>query len=230
MEDEPWPDSPCGCPKLTVDVVVFTLRDRQLQVLLVRRDRWPCEGMWEFPGGLVGVDDALEDAATRRLTEKTGLSGLFLEQLYTYGEPQRDPRYRVITVAYLAIVSPSAMAPRAARQSKPVRWWSISQLPALAFDYERILAYALTRLRSGLENTAIGFELLAEEFTLSELQAAHEIVLGEALDRRNFRRKILEAGVIEASGQYRGGEGRPARLYHCREDAVAQVKARRPVP
>jgi 8-oxo-dGTP diphosphatase len=217
-------------PLVTVDVVIFTLRDEDLKVLLVQRGRWPQEGAWAIPGGVVGRDEDLEAAALRKLAEETGLADVYLEQLYTFGAPDRDPRDRVITVAYFAVVPATRIVPRTADDAGCVRWWSIYNLPSLAFDHAAILSYALTRLRYKLEYTAVGFELLPETFTLTELQTAYEIVLGEALDKRNFRRKIQGAGVIEPSGGYRTGEGRPAQLYRYRDDAVAEVKARRLFP
>jgi 8-oxo-dGTP diphosphatase len=223
-------DNDCGCPVVTVDVVIFTLRDGDLQVLLIRRRRWPHEGMWAIPGGLVGPGETLEAAASRKLEEETGLTDVFLEQLYTFGDPERDPRRRVITVAYFAVVPATNVVPRTADDADHVRWWSMDDRPPLAFDHADILNYALTRLRYKLEYTAVGFELLPQQFTLTELQTAYEIVLGEQLDKRNFRRKILSADVIEPAGGYRIGEGRPARLYRYRDDAVAEVKARRLFP
>jgi 8-oxo-dGTP diphosphatase len=217
-------------PLVMVDVVIFTLRDDDLKVLLIRRRRQPHEGMWAIPGGSIGLTEPLEAAALRTLKEETGLGDVFLEQLYTFGEPKRDPRDRVITVAYFSVVPASNVVPCVAEVAERVRWWSIYDLPSLAFDHAAILSYALTRLRYKLEYTAVGFELLPEEFTLSELQSAYEVVLGEELDKRNFRRKILSAGIIESSGRYRSGEGRPARLYRYRADAVAEVKARRLFP
>jgi ADP-ribose pyrophosphatase YjhB (NUDIX family) len=215
---------------VTVDVIAFTLRDDDLQVLLVRRKKWPCEGMWAIPGGLIGLNETLEAAARRKLEEETGLTGVYMEQLYTFGAPARDPRDRVISVTYFAVVPATGIVPRASDDAEHVRWWSIYHLPPLAFDHADILSYALTRLRYKLEYTAVGFELIPEAFPLTELQSAYEIVLGEELDKRNFRRKILDAGVIEPSGGYRSGEGRPARLYRYRDDAVAEVKARRLFP
>jgi 8-oxo-dGTP diphosphatase len=222
--------APGARPLVTVDVVIFTLRDQDLKVLLVQRGRWPQEGRWAIPGGAVGPDEGLEAAAQRKLAEETGLADVYLEQLYTFGVPDRDPRDRVITVAYFAVVPATRIVPGAAGNAGRVRWWSIYDLPPLAFDHGAILSYALTRLRYKLEYTAVGFELLPETFTLTELQSAYEIVLGEALDKRNFRRKIQGAGVIEPTGGYRSGEGRPARLYRYRDDAVAEVKARRLFP
>jgi 8-oxo-dGTP diphosphatase len=217
-------------PLVTVDVVIFALRAGSLHVLLVRRKRPPCEGMWAIPGGTIGLEEDLESAAVRTLQEETGLGDVFLEQLYTFGDPDRDARGRVITISYFAVVPASGLVPGAAEDGERVRWWSMHDLPPLAFDHGDILNYALIRLRYKLEYTAVGFELLPDQFTLSELQRAYEIVLGEELDKRNFRRKILSAGVIEPSGSFRAGEGRPARLYRYREDAVAEVKARRLFP
>lgn len=224
------------CDRLivTVDVVIFSLRDNaqasDLQVLLIRRRRAPFLGMWAIPGGPVARDEALEATAQRKLAEETGLTGIYLEQLYTFGEPERDPRNRVVTVAYFALVPVNAPVPRTDQDAEQVRWWSINSLPCLAFDHGHILHYALRRLRYKLEYTAVGFELLPDEFTLTELQTAYEIVLGEELDKRNFRRKILSAGILETSGGHRSGEGRPARLYRYRQDAAAEGKARRLFP
>ncbi len=216
---------PLQRPVVTVDVVIFTLRDNDLQVLLVRCTEPHQDGTWAIPGRLVGLEEALEDAAVCTLQDETGLTGVYLEQLYTFGEPGRIPGDRVIAVAYLALIPAAGV-----NETDSAGWWSIYSLPPLAFDHARILDYALTRLRYKLEYTAVGFEFLPNEFTLTQLQTAYEIVLGEALDKRNFRRKILSAGIIEPSGDYRTGEGRPACLYCYREDAVAEVRARRLFP
>jgi 8-oxo-dGTP diphosphatase len=223
-------DAGRDCPQVSVDVVIFTLRDGELRVLLVRRSRQPFEGMWAIPGGVIGPNEALKAAAQRQLREQTGLNNVFLEQLYTFGEPGRHPSRRMITVTYFAVVPTNGAVPCANDEAARVRWWPVDDLPPLAFDHAGILSYALTRLRYKLEYTAVGFELLPDVFTLTELQTAYEIVLGEQLDKRNFRRKILDAGVIEPTGDHRSGEGRPARLYRYRQDAVAEVKARRLFP
>jgi len=225
-------------PLVTVDVAIFCLRDDDLQVLLA------CPGpegtTWAIPGGPIGPDEDLEAAAVRTLAEQASLRDVYLEQLYTFGRPGRVPGGPAIAVVYLAVVSAAdvppgteACAPAGSRRGDRglrVRWWSIYDLPPLAFDHAAILRYALTRLRFKLEYTAVGFELLPPTFTLSELQKAYEVILGEELDKRNFRRKILEAGIIEPSGGTRSGEGRPAQLYRYRADAVAEVKARRLFP
>jgi 8-oxo-dGTP diphosphatase len=213
--------------QVTVDVVIFTLFDDDLRILLVRRGPAGAK-QWALPGGVPRPDEGLESAALRILAAEAGLGDVYLEQLYTFGEPGRHPGGRVITVAYFAVV-PADQAASVCCGSD-LGWRSVYDLPSLAFDHGRIVDYALTRLRYKLEYTAVGFELLPCEFTLSELQAAYEIVLGEELDKRNFRRKILRADVIEPSGSYRSGEGRPARLYRYREHAVAEVKARRLFP
>jgi 8-oxo-dGTP diphosphatase len=218
-------------PALTVDIVVFTLQEDQLQVLLVQRGAEPFAGRWALPGGFVEVDESLEDAAHRELAEETGIQDAYLEQLYTYGDPGRDPRERVVTVAYFALVPTGTLIRQeGGSDATQAQWFPTSNLPTLAFDHSEITYYALRRLRYKLEYTAVGFELLPEEFTLTQIQSTYEVVLGEKLDKRNFRRRILEACVIEQTPNMHSGEGRPARLYRYRPDAVAEVKARRLFP
>jgi 8-oxo-dGTP diphosphatase len=219
-------------PSVTVDVVIFTLIEEELQVLLVRRKYPPFAGMWAIPGGFVHIDESLEDAAARELEEETGVTNVYIEQLYTFGKPNRDPRTRVITVAYFALVPHTDVKHRPGDDAEATGWFSMDELPEqLAFDHNEILDYALTRLRYKLEYTSVGFQLLPDEFTLSELQHAYEIILGEGLDKRNFRRKILSSGILEKTDKKKKeGEGRPAMLYRYREDAIAEVKARRLFP
>lgn len=219
-------------PSVTVDVVIFSILDETLKVLLIKRKSWPHEGMWAIPGGFVRMSESLEEAAYRELAEETSVTSadVYLEQLYTFGSPERDPRARVITVAYFALVSADKLNPQAASDAEEVGWFSIYDLPALAFDHADILDYALTRLRYKLEYTAVGFQLLPEKFTLRELQDVYEIILGAKLDKGNFRSKLRKTNVVEMVGGYRDTGGRPARLYRFREDAVAEVKARRLFP
>jgi 8-oxo-dGTP diphosphatase len=202
-------------PSVTVDVVLFAYRENDLQVLLIRRKKWPYQDYWAIPGGFIQMDESLEQSALRELREETGVDGVYLEQLYTFGDPERDPRTRVISVAYFALLG-AGQGPQVqgGDDAAEARWWSMAELPPLAFDHDRILRYAHQRLRWKLEHTALGFLLLPETFTLGELQAAYEAVMGERLDKRNFRRKILATGVLEETGDYRnGGLRRPARLY-----------------
>jgi len=218
---------------LTVDVIIFRLREGELQTLLIKRGLAPYKGRWAIPGGFVRPDESVDAAARRELFEETGLKEVYLEQLYTFGEPKRDPRGRVVTVAYFVLAAIAQAAPQAGDDAAEAQWRPITDLPPLAFDHASILAYALKRLRYKLEYTAVGFELLPEEFTLTELQTAYEIILGETLDKRNFRRRLLEADppIIEETGKYRTGQVGPrAQLYRYRDDAVAEVRARRLFP
>jgi 8-oxo-dGTP diphosphatase len=219
-------------PALTVDVVIFTLRENRLHVLLVQRGEEPFAGMWALPGGYVHMGESLEEAASRELEEETGLNQAYLEQLYTYGDPGRDPRGRVVSVAYFALIPADAPSVRSegGSDARQAGWFAVEKLPQLAFDHTEIIRYALRRLRYKLEYTAAGFELLPDTFTLSEIQHTYEMILGEKLDKRNFRRRILEAGIIEPTPLRRTGEGRPAQLYCYREDAVAEIRARRLFP
>lgn len=210
--------APNGYPRLmvTVDVVILTLRENDLQVLLVRRRNSPFAGMWAIPGGFVDIDEPLEAAASRELEEETGVQGVYLEQFHTFGDPGRDPRGRIITVAYLALVRADEVRPRAGDDAAEARWWPVSDLPPLAFDHDRILACALEHLRRKREWPEVVAGLLPETFTLSQLQAAYEVILGEKLDRRAFRRKVLAAGVLQETGEYQRGGSHPAKLYRVR--------------
>ncbi|MFQ5420745.1 MAG: NUDIX domain-containing protein [Anaerolineae bacterium] len=218
-------------PSVTVDVVIFSLVEEDLRVLLIQRKHKPFQGMWAIPGGFVKINESLEEAAGRELFEETGVADVYIEQLYTFGKPKRDPRARVITVVYFALVPNDAIRPHAGDDAAKATWFSTWDLPELAFDHREILDYALTRVRYKLEYSSVGFQLLPDVFTLSELQRAYEIILGEKLDKRNFRRKILAAEILEETGRKkREGEGRPAMLYQYRSDAVAEVKTRRLFP
>ncbi|NDJ33921.1 MAG: NUDIX hydrolase [Chloroflexi bacterium] len=216
---------------LTADVVLFRLAEDTLTVLLIQRHNEPFAAMWALPGGFVDAGETLEEAARRELTEETGAADIpFFEQLYTFGDPGRDPRGRVISVAHLAVVPPGRVAVTAGDDAADVSWYPASSLPPLAFDHDIIISYALKRLRYKLEYADVVFHMVPEVFTLSDLQQAYETILGEPLDKRNFRRKMLQADILDDTGDVRTGEGRPAKLYRLRPDAQPEVKARRLFP
>jgi 8-oxo-dGTP diphosphatase len=230
MENRVFP-SRAGQPAVTVDVVIFRLHEDVLKVLLIRRAFPPFKGKWALPGGFVNINETLEEAALREMEEETGVRDVYLEQLYTFGDPKRDPRGRVITVAYFALISKD-LEVRAGEEATHAEWHPVEKIPDLAFDHNKILGYAVQRLRYKLEYSAVGFELLPDEFTLSELQKAYEIVLAEKLDKRNFRSRILEAGILVETKHLKTapGQGRPARLYHYNKSAAKETKARRLFP
>jgi 8-oxo-dGTP diphosphatase len=206
-------------PSVTVDVVIFTLQSGELHVLLVQRKHWPFEGRWAIPGGFVNMDEGLDQAARRELEEETGVRDIYLEQLFTFGHPKRDPRTRVISVAYIALVSADRQKLRVSDESTDVRWFPVRRLPGpLAFDHDSILAMALERLRSKLEYTTLAFQLLPEVFSVLELKHIYEQILGEELDKGNFYRKIKDAKVLEDTGMRREGRGRPTTLYRFRRN------------
>jgi 8-oxo-dGTP diphosphatase len=206
-------------PAVTVDVILFTIVERQLRVLLVRRDLPPFEGSWALPGGFVRIDESLDAAARRELREETGLEVRWLEQLYTFGDVARDPARRAITVAYFALIDAAALTPVAGTDAVGVGWHPVDALPELAFDHRRIVDTALERLRYKTEYAPVAFQLLPDELTLSELQEAYEVILDRALDKRNFRRKILALDILEPTGEERReGRGRPAAIYRFRQD------------
>jgi 8-oxo-dGTP diphosphatase len=209
-------------PAVAVDVVILTVREHRLEVLLVRRAHAPFEGLWAIPGGFVRPDESLEDAARRKLAEEGGARDVYLEQLYTFGDPMRDPRARVITVVYYALLRPDQLAMPTSRDAAEARLFEAYCAPDLAFDHSGILKYTLERLRGKLEYTTIGFQLLAREFTLSELQDVYEAILNRPLDKRNFRKKLLLTRIVEPTTRSRmGGQHRPALLY--RFDPKAQA-------
>lgn len=206
---------------LRVSVVAFRLREDTLQVLLGLSSQG-----WFVPLTDVQPLESLEETAQRLLASLLTRRPSYLEQLYTYYDPPGETDRPAVRVAYYALM------PAEAEVCSPAtgKWHILSGLPPLPSQCREVIGYALRRLRYKLEYSAVGFQLLPAEFTLSELQHTYEIILGERLDKRNFRRRILQAGIIEETPHLRCGEGRPARLYRYRPDAVAEVKARRLFP
>ena len=214
-------------PALTVDVVVFALDADDLQVMLIQRGLPPFAGRWALPGGFVRGEETLDAAAQRELQEESGLKGIFLEQLYTFGDVRRDPRERVVTVAYYALVNLAGHDVRASTDARQAAWFPVGEVPDLAFDHRRIIDAALERLRGKLRYQPIGFELLPEQFTLRQLQHLYEIVLGRPLDKRNFRKKVLSMGILKDTREIETDVAhRAARLYRFDERAYERMTKR----
>ncbi len=200
--------------QVAVDLVVFTIRDGALQALLIRRGLPPFQDEWALPGGFVR-DETLEAAARRELEEETGLHDVYLEQLCTFGDPGRDPRGRIVSVAYFALIRPEPV--RGATDAAEARWFPAAQPPRLAFDHAAILDTGLRRLRAKLGYTTLGSQLLPPEFSLTQLQELYETLLERPLDKRNFRRRLLSLGLVQpVAGKRSRGAHRPAQLYAFR--------------
>jgi len=199
--------------RVAVDIVIFTIRSGELCVLLVKRGVPPFADQFAIPGGFVLDNESLDEAALRELKEETGVADVYLEQLYSFGDPDRDPRGRVISVAYFALIAADRSPLVAGSDAAEARWWPVCKLPPLAFDHGKILDYSLERLRNKLEYTTVGFQLLPSRFSLTELQAVYEAILGKKLDKRNFRRKLGLLKILRPTREFRRGGRRPARLY-----------------
>ncbi|QIF00223.1 NUDIX domain-containing protein [Roseimicrobium sp. ORNL1] len=190
-------------PALTVDCVIFGFasEEHELRVLLIQRGLPPFEGRWALPGGFVKVGESTDVAARRELEEETGLKQVYLEQFKTFSDPKRDPREHVVSVAYYALVPFLSHPPKADTDAKDAAWFSVEDVPSLAFDHKLILETALHRLRLKMQHEPVGFELLPPQFTLTQLQQVYEAVLGQTLDKRNFRKKILSMNLLIDTGE-----------------------------
>jgi len=202
--------------RVAVDIVVFTVQEQALKVLLIERGIAPFKGRYALPGGFVLAKETLEKAAFRELFEETGTRDVYLEQLYTFGDPDRDPRGRVVTVAYYALVPTDKSPLLAGTDAAAAGWYPVLALPSLAFDHAKIVEYAVDRLRNKLEYTNLGFQLLPTKFTLSALQALHEAILGKPLDKRNFRRKVLGLGLVKPLKEMQATGRKPAQMFSFR--------------
>ena len=216
-------------PNLTVDCVVFGLdvEEEDLRVMLIQRGIPPFEGRWALPGGFVRINETLEETARRELKEETGIEQVYLEQLYSFGELKRDPRERVVTIAYYALVNLNEHRIKAATDARSAAWFSVSDLPPLAFDHNDIVEVGLQRLKGKVRYEPIGFELLPRRFTMSQLQTLYEIVLERRLDRRNFRKKLLGMGLlIDLNEVQQDVAHRAAKLYQFDEKKYRQLRKR----
>ncbi|MCB9233828.1 MAG: NUDIX hydrolase [Bacteroidia bacterium] len=200
-------------PALTVDCIIFGVENNQLKVLLIQRGEEPFKGAWALPGGFVLMGEDLEEAARRELEEETSVRDVYLEQLYTFGQPGRDPRGRVVTVAYFALVNLADHQIKASTDASAAAWFAVSNLPSLAFDHQNILEVALERLRGKIKYRPIGFELLPEKFLFSQLEKLYEAILLEPIDRRNFRKKIMKTGLLKAHEIQKGVPHKRGRFF-----------------
>ncbi len=204
-------------PAVTTDIVIFTIRQDELKVLLIKRALPPHKNQWALPGGFINLDESLEEGARRELEEETGVTDVYLEQLYTFGEPERDPRERVVTVAYYALVPSDEFDIQAGTDAEGVSWFGMKEIPDLAFDHQDILKMAHERLKAKLDYSTIAFQFMPRDFTLSELQHVYEVIGREKIDKRNFRKRILSLNLIKETGKdKRDGAHRPAKLYRVK--------------
>jgi 8-oxo-dGTP diphosphatase len=211
-------------PAVTADCVVFGLDHEDLKVLLIQRDLDPFAGYWALPGGFAVVGESIEETARRELAEETGLKGIFLEQLYTFSEPNRDPREHVVTVAHFALVNLSEHRVQASTDARNAAWFELDDVPELAFDHNLLLQTAYERLQGKIRYQPIGFELLPRKFTLRQLQQMYEKILDRKLDKRNFRKKILKMGIIEELDEIETDVAhRAARLYKFEKENYDQM-------
>ena len=198
--------------------------DEDLKVLLVQRRVDPFKEFWSLPGGFVGMDESLEQAALRKLKEKTNVDDIYLEQLYTFGDLDRDPRARVITIAYYALVSSERFTLRPSEAVSDVKWHSVYKLPDLAFDHGRIIDYALQRLRNKLGYTTVGSQLLPEKFSLPELCRIYEVILNKQIDKRNFRKKISFLDILDETDETtQKYSKKPAKLYRFKHSDIVEL-------
>jgi 8-oxo-dGTP diphosphatase len=211
-------------PAVTTDIVIFTIEDGELKVLLIERSNDPYKGCWALPGGFVDINEDLESAALRELKEETGVTGVYLEQLFTFGRPNRDPRERVISVAYYALVPLDKLDIKPASDASKAEWYPCSSLPKLAFDHQQIVRLARQRLAAKMDYSTIGLNFMPNKFTLSELQRVYEIIRGVPLDKRNFRKRVLTFNGINDTGEMRrNGKHRPARLYSSNTPGTVEI-------
>ena len=206
--------------EITVDVVILTIINNAIQVLLVKRLNEPFKDKWAIPGGFIRISETIDAAALRILKEKTNVQNIYLEQLYTFGDPLRHPTARVITCAYFALIRSDDIVLSFEDNSEitEVQWHPVYDLPPLAFDHKEIIEYSLKRVRERLEFCPIAFQLLPEKFTLTELQKTYELILDKKLDKRNFRKKFLALSILKELDECtKSGSKRPARLYSFNE-------------
>lgn len=205
-------------PAVTTDICLFTVVEEELRILLIRRGAEPFKGLWALPGGFVSETETLDQCAARELAEETGVKGACLEPFGSFSDPKRDPRYRVITAAYLALVPATDHALQSGSDAEDAKWHPLSRLPKLAFDHDKIIRSARATLSDRIDREPLALALLPVRFTLTHMQKVYEAVRGMEIDKRNFRRSILAKGWIEETGEMERGRQRPAMLYAIRSN------------
>ena len=212
--------------KVAVDAILFGYQKNSLQVLLIQRKYGNSRGQWALPGGFVKDNEKLSAAVSRELKEETGVNAKDLEQLYTFGDKiDRDPRFRVISVSYFGVVNPKNMILKPTTDAQDAKWFSVDQIPKLAFDHKDIFKVALARLKAKLNYQPIGFNLLSDKFPFSDLENLYRTILDRDIDRRNFRKKILSFGFLEETDEMRSiGSGRPAKLFKFNQKTYKQLQ------
>ena len=214
-----------NAPKVAVDSLIFTIREKSLNILLIKINSGPYVNKWAIPGGLIKNNENLDKAAKRILSEKAGIKGIYLEQLYTFGDVKRDVRKRSISVSYFALVDSDKFSPRTTEYYSDIKWWPIDKLPPLAFDHKEMVNCGRERLQAKIEYSNIAYGLLPREFTLTELQKVYETILGRKLDKRNFRKKIKMLNILEPAKKTRTGQkNRPAKLYQFKKRSLVFTK------
>jgi 8-oxo-dGTP diphosphatase len=217
-EEEPRNLEKVKKPAISVQVLIFSVKKNDLEIILINRIREPFKGYWSIPGDIIAIDESLDDAARRILYEKTGIHDVYLEQLYTFGSLKRDPRDRVIAVTYFALLPHESVDLSKAPNALHAQWTSIHNSLKLAFDHKEIIDLAVKKLKTQILDTDMARALLSEKFRLSTLQKTYEVILGEHLDKRNFRKKILSLDLIESTGDmYKTGNHRPAQLFRFKK-------------
>ena len=210
--------------KIAVDAVVFGYHNNQIQILLIQQKFG--KKQWALPGGFVLDKETLDTAVIRELKEETGVKANYLEQLYTFGATQRDERFRVVSVAYLALINPNNYTLKADTDAKDAQWFDMYDLPELAFDHKDIIAVGLKRLKTKINYQPIGFELLSTKFPFSDLENLYQTILNKKLDRRNFRKKLLSFGILQETDEYQKvGSGRPAKLFKFNKNKYKELEA-----
>ncbi len=211
-------------PSVTTDIIIFSIINDELKVLLVKRAVIPFKGKWALPGGFIKMDEDLEQGAKRELEEETGVKDAYLEQLYTFGDVKRDPRGRVITVAYFALINSKGVELRATTDVSEAKWFSVSKLPELGFDHKKILDYAIKRLKWKFEYTPVAFSMLPDKFSLGELQNLYEIVFKREFDKRNFRKKLLSLNILKEEGIKKEVSYRPPQLFSLKNNIPSVIE------